>query len=211
MTSRELFEYCLKEYNNSNPITKYLINNFYNNLEEILKKFASENDKIFEIGCGAGESSERILNMLKESNLFEISEYDTRYIEMIRKFKPHLSVRQADVTNLRENDQQYDIVILLEVLEHLEDFRRALNEIFRISNKYVIISVPREPIWRLLNMIRFKYVKNFGNTPGHINHWTSRSFVTLLNEYGEVVSIMNPLPWTLLLVRKKSTTKHSNE
>ena len=36
--------------------------------------------------------------------------------------------------------------------------------------------MPREPLWRGLNMARGAYLKDLGNTPGHVNHWSKRSF-----------------------------------
>ena len=37
--------------------------------------------------------------------------------------------------------------------------------------------------------------------PGHLNHWSKRSFVRLLARHGEVVETRSPFPWTMLLVR----------
>ena len=63
------------------------------------------------------------------------------------------------------------------------------------------MSVPREPLWRGLNMARGAYWRSLGNTPGHVNHWSKRSFVSLLSRYGEVEEARSPFPWTMLLVR----------
>ena len=59
----------------------------------------------------------------------------------------------------------------------------------------------REPLWRALNVLRGAYVRELGNTPGHLNHWSKRSFVELLSRHGEVVEVRAPFPWTMLLVR----------
>ena len=48
---------------------------------------------------------------------------------------------------------------------------------------------------------RGAYVKDLGNTPGHVNHWSKRAFVALLSRHGEVVEARSPFPWTMLLVR----------
>ena len=67
--------------------------------------------------------------------------------------------------------------------------------------RHLLVSVPREPLWRLLNMARGAYVRELGNTPGHVNHWSKRGFVRLLARHGEVVEARSPFPWTMLLVR----------
>jgi hypothetical protein len=61
--------------------------------------------------------------------------------------------------------------------------------------------VPREPLWRALNLARGAYVRDLGDTPGHVNHWSRRAFTALLARHGEVVEARAPLPWTMLLVR----------
>jgi hypothetical protein len=67
----------------------------------------------------------------------------------------------------------------------------------------VVVSVPREPIWCGLNMVRGKYFSKLGNTPGHIQHWSSSDFVNLVSKYFDVVEVKKPLPWTMLLCRVK--------
>jgi hypothetical protein len=71
----------------------------------------------------------------------------------------------------------------------------------RCAKRYLLVSVPREPLWRGLNLARGAYVKQLGNTPGHLNHWSKRSFIGLLGKHGEVVEARSPFPWTMLLVR----------
>ena len=39
----------------------------------------------------------------------------------------------------------------------------------------LLVSVPREPLWRGLNMARGAYMRDLGNTPGHVNHWSKRA------------------------------------
>ena len=93
---------------------------------------------------------------------------------------------------------------MTEVLEHVERPGQALREIARVSKHYSLISVPREPIWRLLNIIRMSYLKSLGNTPGHIQHWTTREFKNLLEEQFNIVAFRSPFPWNMALCQKKS-------
>jgi hypothetical protein len=71
----------------------------------------------------------------------------------------------------------------------------------RVARRHLLVSVPREPLWRALNMARGAYLREFGNTPGHLNHWSRRSFEALLGRYGQVQEARSPFPWTMLLVR----------
>jgi hypothetical protein len=55
----------------------------------------------------------------------------------------------------------------------------------------------------VLNLARGKYLKDMGNTPGHLQHWSRRSFLRLVSSYAEVVKVLTPLPWTVVLCRTK--------
>jgi hypothetical protein len=50
-------------------------------------------------------------------------------------------------------------------------------------------------------MARGAYWRALGNTPGHLNHWSQRSFVRLLSSHGRVAEVRSPFPWTMALVR----------
>lgn len=201
-SSDELYSWCIEEYKSLNVISRYLINNFYLSLaKKVLKNILHKVENFLEIGCGAAESTLRILPIIGNIK-YEATEYDERYIEAINKRNLPFKVTQENVYNIKRSNATYDCVIMLEVLEHLENYDIALKELFRVSSKYVIISVPNEPLWRILNLMRFKYIKNLGNTPGHINHWNKNSLKKLLSRYGEVKTIVTPLPWIIMLIEK---------
>ena len=129
------------------------------------------------------------------------SEFVEDLVPLAQKNNPELNVFRESVYELEYQDNQVDLVFLLEVLEHLDHPEAALKEIKRISKKYLILGVPREPLWCFLNMARFKYLKDFGNTPGHLNHWSKRSLIKLIEaKYGKVIAVENPIPWTIVLV-----------
>jgi hypothetical protein len=46
-------------------------------------------------------------------------------------------------------------------------------------------------------------MKDWGNTPGHINHWSEAKLVKLISNYGEVIKVYHPIPWIILLAKKK--------
>ena len=89
----------------------------------------------------------------------------------------------------------------IEVLEHVPEPEATLAEMARVARGHLLVSVPREPLWRGLNMARGAYWRDLGNTPGHVNHWSKRGFVSLLSRYGTVEEARSPFPWTMLLVR----------
>lgn len=97
-------------------------------------------------------------------------------------------------------DHQFDLIVALEVLEHIPDYRKALKEIKRVSAYSCIFSIPQEPIWRLTNLLRLRYLKRLGDTPGHINHWNKKQFMNLLlNEGFKIKQVFLPFPWIMVL------------
>ena len=102
-------------------------------------------------------------------------------------------------------ENKYDLVVCSEVLEHLEDPEQALKNIKELCNEngFILLSVPKEPIWRICNMARGKYWKDLGNTPGHIQHWTKRDFCRMVVNNGmKIISVKTPFPWTMVLAKK---------
>ena len=95
---------------------------------------------------------------------------------------------------------EFDLVTAIEVLEHVPDPEHTVAEMARCAGRHMLVSVPREPLWRGLNMARGAYIKDLGNTPGHLNHWSKRSFVAMLEQHGRVVEARSPFPWTMVLV-----------
>ena len=103
--------------------------------------------------------------------------------------------------NLPFADSEFEVATAIEVLEHVPDAEHTVSEMARVASKWLLVSVPREPLWRGLNLARGAYWRELGNTPGHVNHWSKRSFSTMLSRYGEVVEARSPFPWTMCLVR----------
>ena len=122
--------------------------------------------------------------------------------EWEKRRRPNLEYRVMKAENLPFDDGEFDVAAAIEVLEHVPDPEHTVAEMARVARRHLLVSVPREPLWRGLNMARGAYLKDLGNTPGHLNHWSKRSFVALLSQHGEVVEARSPFPWTMLLVRR---------
>lgn len=184
------------KYKNPNRIARYLTDQFFHKLQSIITGLP-ESASLLEVGCGPGESTRRIVKMLNGQQ-FEASEFEARLVQLHQQQGFPVPIKQESVYELNRPDNAFDCVLLLEVLEHLDDVEKALEEIFRIAKRSVIISVPNEPLWRILNFCRGKYWGQLGNTPGHINHWSSSGFMELIGRYGQVVSVHKPIPWTIV-------------
>src|SRR5207244_2922652 len=95
---------------------------------------------------------------------------------------------------LHFDDDTVDLVAAVEVLEHTDEPRALLAELRRVARSHVLVSVPREPLWRALNVARGAYWNSLGDTPGHVGHYSRAGFEALAAEHGEVVATRAPLP-----------------
>lgn len=212
MTAEELFEHNRLEYASSNPISQYLIRSFYQNVNGLIDKIEGPMESALELGCGCGEASLRIDTKIKQkfgAINFEISDVDARFIQILKSRNHPIPASEESVYSLPRENNSIDLIFLLEVLEHLENPEDALKEIFRVSKDYVLISVPHEPIWRLANMARAKYLADFGNTPGHINHFNYYSLKKMAAPFGRPVAARFPFPWVMILFKKTARIKDS--
>lgn len=185
------------KYENEGAIGGYLVNNYFKSVNKLLAKTMGVNTA-HEIGAGEGRSTERLSKLVPS---LSASEFVENAVSLAQKNNPDLTIFQESAYELKYEEDQVDLVFLLEVLEHLDHPKVALDQIKRISKKYLILGVPREPLWRILNMARLKYLKDFGNTPGHLNHWSKRSLIKFIEaNYGKVIAVESPIPWTIVLV-----------
>lgn len=188
------------KYDSNNPLIKLMMRNFHDVLDDFLEK--SSPSSIHEVGCGEGFW---VLHLARLGFNVKGSNFSDQVINLAKKnaLAEHKDVL-FEVRSIYQLDHKLDsadLVVCCEVLEHLEDPASALLSLQKVVGKNLIVSVPREPLWRFLNIMRLKYVLGFGNTPGHIQHWSKKDFIKLISGYFDVVEVRSPLPWTMLLCR----------
>ena len=190
------------KYGSKNPIVKYLMKRFLYSFEELV--VSTRATKIHEVGCGEGNLS---IKLAKENKTVCASDLSKQIISIARENAVNLHVninfKVAGIYDLTPENDSAELIVCCEVLEHLEDPQRALTILSRLAKPYLIVSVPREPLWRILNLARGKYISVFGNTPGHIQHWSKTSFMKLLSSYYDIIRVLTPTPWIMVLCRPK--------
>ena len=188
------------KYGSANPLVRRMMSGFENALDDLMK--AADPRSLLDVGCGEGVLVHRWANDLPQARIVGIDlEEPSIQAGWSERKAPNLEYRVMRAENLPFADDEFDTASAIEVLEHVPDPEHTLSEMTRCTQSHLLVSVPREPLWRMLNMARGAYIRDLGNTPGHLNHWSRRSFVELLSRYGEVVQARSPFPWTMLLVR----------
>jgi SAM-dependent methyltransferase len=188
------------KYGSSNPVVRRLMAGFERDLEELFRAAAPRT--LLDVGCGEGVLVEGWAKRLGDGRVVGIDlEEESIQAGWAQRQAPNLEYRVMEAENLPFAENEFDLASAIEVLEHVPDPAHTVGEMARCAERHLLVSVPREPLWRMLNMARGAYWSALGNTPGHLNHWSRRSFVELLSKHGEVLEVRSPFPWTMLLVR----------
>jgi 2-polyprenyl-3-methyl-5-hydroxy-6-metoxy-1,4-benzoquinol methylase len=191
------------KYGSTNPAVRRLMAGFERTLDELFALAAPES--VLDVGCGEGILTARWASQAQYGPPARVVGIDLDDPKLQAEWSAHdggenLEFRAMGAERLDYAEDEFALVAATEVLEHVPDPGRVLAEMARVASGHLIVSVPREPLWRALNVARGAYLRDLGNTPGHLNHWSRKGFVDLLSGYGQVVQIRSPFPWTMLLV-----------
>jgi SAM-dependent methyltransferase len=188
------------KYGSTNPVVRRLMAGFESTLDELFA--LADPQSLLDVGCGEGVLVHQWAERIAPRPVIGIDlEEPSIQAGWAEHQAPNLDYRIMKAEDLPFDDGEWDVATAIEVLEHVPDPEHTVAEMARVARRWLLVSVPREPLWRGLNLARGAYLKDLGNTPGHLNHWSKRSFVSLLSQHGEVVEARSPFPWTMLLVR----------
>jgi ubiquinone/menaquinone biosynthesis C-methylase UbiE len=183
------------KYGTKNPLARAMMRGFLGAVGDLYARVAPE--RVLEVGCGEGHLAMQLLARGPRPARFVASDVDLSAVAP--GLDPLIELREASVYELPFDDGEFDLVLCCEVLEHLHEPERGLAEVARVAGRAVVLSTPREPLWRALNVARGRYVRQLGNTPGHVQHFSSRALVRLAETRLRVVERRQPVPWTVLL------------
>ena len=186
------------KYQSRNFLVRIIMKNFFSTLLFLIKK--SKAHSIYELGGGEGF----LVNMLNSLGYdCEGSDFSKKIISIAKNNYPNFKDKFhiEDIFN-QNNKTKFDLILVSEVLEHLNEYDKALKEIYKQNAEYFLFTVPYEPLWRILNLLRGKYLLRLGNTPGHINHWSPKSFQKTVAKNFKIVDIKTTVPFIYVLAKK---------
>ncbi|MGY6499693.1 MAG: class I SAM-dependent methyltransferase [Acidimicrobiales bacterium] len=178
------------KYTTRNPIERRLMAGFMRTLDSMLP--TEPPARILEVGAGEGEVTSRLRSRFPDAEIVALDLPDPMLTAHWGDW--HAVFGSADT--LPFPDSSFDLVLAIEVLEHVDAPAAAVAEMARVADSRIVASVPREPLWRALNMARAKYWGDLGNTPGHIQHWGTRGFRSLMATAVTIDRVATPTPWT---------------
>jgi 2-polyprenyl-3-methyl-5-hydroxy-6-metoxy-1,4-benzoquinol methylase len=186
----------LQKYQNPNPLQRFLIWNFHRRVHELVEGTGAT--RVLDVGCGEGFTIERLL---RRNGRLPIQGVDYEWLALLeaKARRPEILYQMGDIRRLPYADGSFDLVLCLEVLEHLAEPAPALSELRRVSSQYSLISVPNEPLFMISNFLRGRNVRAWGNDPEHLHRWTASRFLDMVGERFTVERVVQPFPWVMAL------------
>jgi 2-polyprenyl-3-methyl-5-hydroxy-6-metoxy-1,4-benzoquinol methylase len=190
------------KYGSQNPVVRRMMSTFERTLGGLFEQV--DPASVLDVGCGEAILTHRWATARPQTRVVGFDLEDPAIqAEWEQRRAPNLAYR---ILRAQEPfpfaDGEFSLCTAVEVLEHVPDPEHALSEMARCARGgYLLVSVPREPLWRAMNVARGAYVRDLGNTPGHINHWSRRSFTQLVARHATVTEVHAPFPWTMLLAK----------
>jgi ubiquinone/menaquinone biosynthesis C-methylase UbiE len=135
--------------------------------------------RVLDVGCGEGLLTGWLAAQLPDAEFHGLEAREDAVADFRRR-NPDFEIHRGDLYDLPFQDDAFDLVLALEVLEHLDRPDAAVAEMRRVSSRSVTVTVPFEPWFRLGNLARGRYVSRLGSTPGHLNTWGPIGFRRLM-------------------------------
>lgn len=190
------------KYRTANPIARHLMQGFLGAFDALVARVPVS--AALEIGCGEGELAIRLAQRGFRVRGCDIS---SAIVDEARRRAHQAGIAaafwQQPIESIDVRAEAAPLVVCCEVLEHLDDPLRGVDTLAELAQPYLLASVPREPLWRVLNLARGKYLADLGNTPGHVNHWSRRDFLAVLARRFDILDTRAPLPWTMALCKRR--------
>ena len=191
-----------KKYTAKNPAIRWLTERFVARLDSLIGDIATDRSpatRPLEVGAGEGVISQKLHQRFGNAVGLDLPDAGLR---AEWRSRPGPGYLHGDAEHLPFNDGQFDLLVCVEVLEHLRDPDAGLRELARVSSRHLLLSVPHEPFFRGSNLVTGRYLKDLGNTPGHLNHWTGASFQRFVSQVASVRAVASPYPWTIVWATK---------
>lgn len=164
--------------------------------------------RVLDVGCGEGF----VISFLRRRwPQFQLCGVDNSRSALSGAIESSRSLLQGDAHRLPFVSRSWDLVLGLEILEHLPHPQAALEEIKRVAQGDIILSVPNQPYFALGNLLRGKNLGHWGDDPEHLHHWRSGQFLSLIQRQVKVVRVVRPFPWVMVLAERREPEAGAHE
>jgi SAM-dependent methyltransferase len=189
-----------QKHESTNPIQRALLGRF--KAEAVRLARSVQPSTVLEVGCGEGYMLDAMSRAGVGDDLLGVDISAPAVEDARTRLGDRAHVEMRDARELAADGRAFDLVMMLEVLEHIPEPAQMLPILERLTQRYLLLSVPWEPFFRGLNFMRGKHVRALGNDPEHVNHWGRRGFLQFVEERFRVVEVPIVFPWTMVLAER---------
>ncbi len=145
---------------------------------KILNKNNIQPKSICEVGCGAGEILNQLYLKMPEDTVFAGYEISPQAFDLCKKrAKERLSYYLRDL--LQDKEAFFDVVLCIDVLEHLEDYFAFLRNL-KGKGQYKIFHIPLD--LSVQTVLRSFPILSARNSVGHIHYFTKEIAIEILKD-----------------------------
>jgi SAM-dependent methyltransferase len=183
------------KYGSTNPVVRRLFDRW---MARLYAAVGTVTGTVVDVGVGEGLSVARLLAgpQVRPKRVVGV-EYRYDKAQLARRVRK-LDVAVGDAGMVPLRDDAADLVLCIEVLEHLPQVAPAVAELARVTARGTgrcVVSVPWEPWFCLGNLGRGRNLRRLGNDPEHIGWFTPRRLLRTLEPYFEEVKVVRAFPW----------------
>jgi 2-polyprenyl-3-methyl-5-hydroxy-6-metoxy-1,4-benzoquinol methylase len=186
-----------QKHESRNPVQRALVQRFKAQAVRLIRLVQPKT--ILEVGCGEGYMLQAVAAAGLDVELTGVDISRPAIEEARARLDGRATLEVVDARDLARDGREFDMVMMLEVLEHIEQPEQMMPILEQLARKHLLLSVPWEPFFRGLNFLRGKHIAAWGNDPEHVNHWGRGSFLKFVGDRFEVVETPMVFPWTMAL------------
>ena len=173
---------------------------FDHNIKDYLPK------NMLDVGCAMGDRTLRIADYFKIKTDYTYGlDYEDKYLfesrQLFNAIKINLEIKELPFAN-----DKFSLVVCNQILEHLKEYKKVIEELIRITKKngYIVLGIPN-----LAHLINRIYLL-FGIQPmcisldgQHVRGFTHKGFLEILDSYNQIElvdcagALMYPLPFSI--------------
>lgn len=153
---------------------------YIDDVPKMLTPYLKDKQKVLDLGCGDGNLLLSLRRRYPNSQLTGIDLSKAR-CEKLRSSKNNIRVICSDVTDIKSlKSNTFDIIISNQVIEHVTDDNKAVEEAYRLLKKkgvFYVSSVIKKKYGVYIYRVNGKFVLD----PTHVREYKSKqSFLSLL-------------------------------
>ena len=186
------------KYHNGNALHRAMLKRFFDLVAREVARL--ECATTLDFGCGEAFFWQEVRNRVDLAGNITGIDLRAEALSIATQTHPEIMFLQQDIL-LWEPQHKSELVVASQVLEHLVDPGRFLGRLCEVSSRYLLLTVPWEPLFMLCNLARGRDLMRFGNHPEHINHWGRRSFEAFVSEHAHIEKSIACFPFLIIVAR----------